>query len=125
MKLTLTVLEEAYSIHRYAPDAAVPEIIKQGRFYSVTRSDEELSIVCEARFRFDAPRSEMDWRMIKIIGPLNFSLTGILAEIAALLAGVKISMFALSTFDTDYILVRSNTLTTARQRLEQAGHRFI
>ena len=125
MKLTLTVLEESYSIHRCAPDAAIPEIIQQGRFYSVTRSDEELSIVCEARFRFDAPRSEKDWRMIKIIGPLNFSLTGILAEIAAHLAAVKISIFSLSTFDTDYILVRSDTLAAARQRLEQAGHRFI
>lgn len=125
MKLTLAVLEGSYSVHRFAPDAPVPETVEQSRFYSVSRTDEELSIVCEGRVDLAAPRSETDWRIIKIVGPLNFSLTGILATIAELLASARISIFALSTFDTDYILIRGENLGRAREVLEKAGHRFM
>ncbi len=125
MKLTLAVLEGSYSVHRFAPDAPVPETVEQSRFYSVSRTDEELSIVCEARVDLAAPRSETEWRIIKIVGPLNFSLTGILAAIAELLASARISIFALSTFDTDYILIRSENLGRAREVLHKAGHRFM
>lgn len=125
MMLTLTVLEGSYGIHRFAPDAVVPDTIQESRFYSVTRTDEELSIVCEATIDLYALKSETDWRVIKIVGPLNFSLTGILAAIAKVLAGVKISIFALSTFDTDYILVRNDNLEKTREVLQLAGHRFI
>ena len=88
-------------------------------------SDEELSIVCEATIDLYALQSETDWRVLKIVGPLNFSLTGILAAIAELLAAAKISIFALSTFDTDYILVRDEDLEKAQEVLHHAGHRFI
>ena len=125
MKLTLAVLEGSYSVHRFAPDAPVPETVEQSRFYSVSRTDEELSIVCEARVDLAAPRSETEWRRIIIVGPQNFSQTGILAAIAELLASARISIFALSTFDTDYILIRSENLGRAREVLQKAGHRFM
>ena len=125
MKLTLTVLEGSYGIHQFAPDAVVPDTIQESRFFSVSRSDEELSIVCEAHIDIHAPRSETDWRVIKIVGPLDFSLTGILAGVAERLAREEISIFALSTFDTDYILVREEKLVEARRALEEAGHHFI
>ena len=125
MKLTFTILEGGYGIHRFAPDAVVPDTIQESRFYSVSRSDEELSIVCEADIDMHAPRSETDWRVIKIVGPLDFSLTGILAAVAEQLAREKISIFALSTFDTDYFLVREEKLAEARRVLQEAGHHFI
>ena len=125
MKLTLTILEGGYGIHRFAPDAVVPDTIQESRFYSVCRSDEELSIVCEADIDVNALQSETGWRIIKIVGPLDFSLTGILASVAEQLAGEKIAIFALSTFDTDYILVREENIAQAKRALQEAGHRFI
>ena len=125
MKLTFTTLEGSYSIHRFAPDAVVPDTIQESRFLNVSRSDEELTIVCEAHIDMYAPRSEIDWRVIKIVGPLDFSLTGILAAVAEQLAREKISIFAISTFDTDYILVREEKLTEARRALLEAGHQFL
>ena len=125
MNLTLTILEGSYGIHRLAPDAVVPDMIQESRFYSVSRSDEELSIVCETDIDVYAIRSETDWRIIKIVGPLDFALTGILAAVAEKLAHEKIPIFALSTFDTDYILVREENLAEARRALQEAGHHFI
>ena len=125
MTLTFTTLEEGYSIHRFVPDATIPDTIQQSQFYSVSRTDEELTIVCETNIDVNAPRSETDWRIIKIVGPLDFSLIGILAAVAEILAREKISIFALSTFDTDYILVRSEKLEKAKRVLKEAGHRFI
>jgi hypothetical protein len=125
MKLTLSVLEESYSIYRFAPDAIVPDSIQESRFYNVSRSDEELSIVCEAHIDVNATRSETGWRIIKIVGPLDFSLTGVLASVAEPLARQKISIFALSTFDTDYLMVKHENLATARSVLLEAGHIFV
>ena len=125
MKLTLTTLEGNYAIHCFAPDAVVPDTIQESRFYSVSRSDEELTIVCEAHIDMHAPRSETDWRVMKILGPLDFSLTGVLAAVAEQLAREKISIFAISTFATDYILVREEKLTEARRALKEAGHQFL
>ncbi len=125
MKLTLTILEGGYGIHRFAPDAVVPDTIQESRFYSVCRSDEELSIVCAADIDVNALQSETGWRIIKIVGPLDLSLTGILAAVAEKLAHEKIPIFALSTFDTDYILVRGEKLGEARRTLQEAGHHFI
>ena len=125
MNLTITTLKESYSIHRFVPDAIIPDTIQESRFYSVSRTDEELTVVCEAYIDLNAPRSETGWRIIKIVGPLEFSLTGILAAVSALLAREKISIFAISTFDTDYILVRSEKLEKARRGLQEAGHHFI
>lgn len=123
--LTLTTLKGSYSIHRFAPDAIVPDTIQESRFYSVSRTDEELSIVCEATIDLYALQSETDWRILKIVGPLDFSLTGVLAAVSELLAGREISIFALSTFDTDYILVRESKLAEAKRVMTDAGHRII
>jgi hypothetical protein len=93
-------------------------------FFSVTRTDEELSIVCSSATALDSGKAEGGWSCIKVLGPLDFSLTGILAGISAVLAGTGISLFALSTFDTDYVLVRSERLTAARTELQRAGYFF-
>ncbi len=123
--LTLAILKKRYSIHRFAPDSTIPELVLQSEFYTVSRTDEELSIVCESTIDLQAPNSEKDWRIIKIVGPLDFSLTGILAKISAVLEGVQVSIFALSTFNTDYVLVRNDDIEEAQKALLQAGYLFL
>ena len=125
MGLTLTILENRYSIHRFSPESPVPEKVFHCDFYTVSRTDEELSIVCDSAIGLEAPESEKDWRIIKVVGPLDFSLTGILAKISAALADAEVSIFALSTFDTDYILVKNDNLREARKALQAVGCQFL
>lgn len=83
------------------------------------------SLVCAADVVSDGVQVEKDWCAIKVQGPLDFSLTGILLELAKPLAEAGISIFAVSTFDTDYVLVRSNKLSIAIEVLRLAGHEFL
>ncbi len=121
-KLALTVLDKKYAIHRLDPDANIPGTIFGSQFYSISRTDEELSIVCEADIHIDSVKTSASWSCIKVIGPLDFSLTGILAGISATLADAKISLFAISTFDTDYFLVKSRELSKALHAIKDAGY---
>ncbi len=91
-----------------------------GEFVSVTRTAEELSIVCESSQVPQDARAQRGWRALRVAGTLDFSLTGVLASIADPLARAGVSIFAISTFDTDYVLVRE--LSEAIQALEAAGH---
>ena len=125
MGLRLAVLEKRYSIHRFTPDSAIPERALQGEFYTVSRTEEELSIVCDSEIELEAMESQNNWRIIKVVGPLDFSLTGILAKISTTLASAEISIFALSTFDTDYILVKNENLEKARRALLEAAYHFL
>jgi len=124
MKLKLTVLEDLFSVHRFPPDHDIPKQIYESQFYSISKTDSELSIVCSSSILLDSERSETDWSCIKVQGPLNFSLTGILADISDVLAKAKVSIFAISTFDTDYILVKSEKLSVANQALQKAGYTY-
>ena len=124
MKLKLSVLEDLFTIHRFAPDNEIPKEVCKGQFYSISRTDEELSIVCSSSVVLGSKRSETGWACIKVLGPLDFSLTGILADISKALAKAKISIFAISTFDTDYILLKSVKLQTAITALKKAEYIF-
>jgi hypothetical protein len=98
-------------------------------FFSVTKTEDELSVVCEqASIPLPVPselKCEKDWRMLKVEGPLDFSLTGILSSLAGPLAAAKISIFAISTFDTDYILVKSENLSRACETLRHSGFTIL
>lgn len=124
MKPELGIVDGLFTVHRFPPDHAVPAQVFDAPFYSITRSDEELAVVCPASAALQSERSESGWACIKVLGPLDFSLTGILAGIAAVLADAEISIFAVSTFDTDYILVKAERLSAARRALTQAGYAF-
>jgi len=124
MKLKLTVLEDLFSVHRFPPDHDIPKQIYESQFYSISKTDSELSIVCSSSILLDSERSETDWSCIKVQGPLNFSLTGILADISDVFAKAKVSFFAISTFDTDYILVKSEKLSVANEALQKDGYTF-
>ena len=119
--LRLTLLPQRLSVCRLAPDAPVPSWAG-GSFTAVTRTPDELSIVCDQQHVPQGVAVEKDWRAIKVAGPLDFNLTGVLAALAAPLADAKISIFALSTYDTDYLLVKEAALTRAIQALRSAGH---
>lgn len=122
--LKISVLSGEYAVHRFLTDEEIPAQVLNGRFISITRTDDELSIVCDSKIPVDSVKSEDGWACIKVLGPLDFGLTGILARIAGVLAEAEISIFAISTYDTDYIFVKKEKLATAQKALEQAGYIF-
>jgi hypothetical protein len=121
-RLELTLLPERFAISRLAADAPIPPWATQGPFFSVTRTGEELSVVTELSLVPAGVQSQPGWRVLKVHGPFVLSEIGVLAALAAPLAEGKISLFAVSTFDTDYLLVASDTLSAATAALERAGH---
>ena len=124
-QLTLKVIKQMLTIHRYAADSQIPVQVYDCEFYSITRTDEELSIVCSATVQIKGDSSSTDWLGFKVQGPLDFSLTGILAELSAVLAQASISIFAISTYDTDYILVKADKMQAATRVLEDAGYLIL
>ena len=120
--LELTLLPERFAISRLAADAPIPQWATQGPFFSVTRTGDELSVVSELSRVPVGVQSQPGWRVLKVHGPFVLSEIGVLASLAAPLAEGKISLFAVSTFDTDYLLVASETLSAATVALERAGH---
>jgi hypothetical protein len=122
-ELTLSLLPETLGVCRLARDAEVPAWAWTGEPASVTRTRDELSIVCRADAVPRDVRAEGGWRCLKVDGPLDFALTGILAALTAPLAAAGISLFAVSTYDTDYLLVKAESLDRATEVLRGAGHR--
>lgn len=116
--MTLNVLPQDFSVCKATAVPALPEGVC---FFA--RTDTEISVVCETdRINFDAIAREDDWRALRVAGTLDFSLTGILAKIAGVLAEAGISVFCVSTYDTDYVLVRSGVLSAAIDALCAAGY---
>lgn len=122
--LKMAVMPGEFNIHRFAPTDTVPTDILAGSFFSICRTDEELSIVCADAISLDSARCDAGWSCIKVLGPLEFSMTGILAHLAGLLAQAGISIFAVSTYDTDYILVKTGQLAPAVAALKAGGYSF-
>ena len=121
-QLTIVIYEKKYAICRLEPNEALPVWARGARFLSVTRTADELSIVCEEEAVPDGVHAERNRRLMQIEGRLAFTLTGVLASVAAPLAKAGISIFAVSTYDTDYLLVSDKDLREAAQALESAGH---
>ncbi len=120
--MRLTVHPEHYAVVRLDPDDDVPSWAEVGAVSSVTRTASELSIVCvEAAVPAEAS-AERGWRMLEVAGPLDFTLTGVLSSLTVPLAAADVTLFALSTFETDYLLVRKNDLDRASSALRGAGH---
>ena len=123
-RLTLLLLPDRLAVCRLPPDAPLPALPADG-LWSVTRTSEELSVVLpEAALpqENDGWKVEAGWRILRVEGTLDFSLTGILASIAEPLAESGVSLFALSTYDTDYVLIRAADLEWAKSALAASGH---
>jgi hypothetical protein len=120
--LELTLLPERFAISRLAAGSPIPDWAAQGPFFSITRTGDELSVVCELSCVPVGVHSQPGWRVLKVHGPFVLSEIGVLSALATPLAEAKLSLFAVSTFDTDYLLVASETLSAAVAALERAGH---
>ena len=113
------------AIVRLPPDVHVPPwafTAAAGALWSMTRTDEELSLVRGAEAVPNDARAERGWRALRIAGTIDFALTGVLAAVLSPLGEAGLSIFAVSTFDTDYILVREHALPAAIDVLRAAGH---
>lgn len=123
-RFDLSVLPDAVAIVRLSPDTKLPPWATQAAFFSVTRTSDELSIVCSARQVPSGVGAETGWRALKVAGPFALSEVGVLAALAGALAKASVSLFAISTFDTDYLLVSDKQLPAAIAALRNAGHRI-
>jgi hypothetical protein len=119
----LDLLPGRFAVCRLPADADVPAWARGGPFNSITRTSDELSVVCAEGLAPEGTRCENGWRVFQVAGPLEFSLTGVLSAIAAPLASAGVSIFAISTFDSDYVLVKEENLAKAVEALRAAGHR--
>jgi hypothetical protein len=121
MNLTLNLHQGELSIVRLSPHAGLPAWLNLAEppLVSVTFCPNELSIVCPARLVPDGHQREGPWRAFEIEGPIDFALTGVLASVLDALASASLSIFALSTYDTDWILVRSEKLAAAQFALAE------
>jgi hypothetical protein len=122
IKLKLKVLSSNYGVCRFDPHTEVPSWAMQGDFFTVSKSQEELSIVCQASLIPADIKAEKEWRIFKIEGPFSFTQIGILNAVTSVLSENGISLFAVSTFDTDYIMVKCADLDRSIQALRKAEH---
>ncbi len=119
--LTLSILPAPLSVCRLPAAAPIPSWALSGEFYAITRTSDELSLVCPAASVPGDIQAESGWRGLKVEGPLDFALVGILAELSGVLAQAGISLFAISTYETDYLLVKADRLNEAARVLTAAG----
>ncbi len=124
-RLRFSVLPGRYAVVRLAPDAEVPAGALAPPFHSVTRTPSELSLVCPEAAVPNGARAEKDWALLGLVGPFPFSMVGVLASVLAPLAEAGVSIFALSTFDTDHVLVKRERLEAAIAALRAAGHELV
>ena len=119
MKITLSLMPDRLAVCRLDVSSEIPSWeIDAGDFFSITKTGEELSVVCLESNVPHHIKAEKGWRGLKVEGPLDFGLTGILYSICKPLAEVKISIFAISTYDTDYVLIKEDKLQDAMAALE-------
>ncbi len=119
--LSLLVLPHHLAVCRLSPGDVLPGWLFELPFWSVTRTVDELSVVLPEENAFWDWKCEKGWRGLMVRGPLDFSLVGILAALSAALAAAGIPIFALSTFDTDYLLVKEEDLFHAVEVLTASG----
>lgn len=124
MQLTLSVLEEPLAVCRLPADASVPPSILDSSFCAVTRTKEELSIVLAEASAQNSWQIESGWRGLQVVGPLEFDIVGVVAALSAPLAAAGIPIFIISTFDTDYLLVKESALERSCRILAESGHAF-
>lgn len=119
--MNLNFYDERYAICRLSSTAVFPSWTG-GKFISITRTEEELSVVCEQDSVPSDIKCERDWHLLQVEGPMDLSIVGVLASLTKPLAEAGINLFAISTFDTDYLLVKAERLEAAKVALEKAGH---
>lgn len=120
---TLKLLERSFGICKLPAATTIPAWACDG-FFSATSTESELSIVCEECQIPDNIERESDWRCLKVVGQLSFDLVGVVAKLTSCLAVANISVFVISTYNTDYCLVKEEYLDLAVETLKQSGYHF-
>jgi hypothetical protein len=123
-KLLLSALPERFAICRLGPDERVPDWVFSTPFCSITRTNEELSLIVPEERVSRSWKVDKGWRCFKVLGPIDLSLTGVLASLSVPLAQAGVTIFVISTHDTDYLLVRGEDFDRAQEVLVEHGHRF-
>lgn len=119
--MKLTLFPAPLAVCRLAADAPVPPW-PRGAFVSITRTPDELSIVCDDDAVPEGVQAERGWRALQLEGPIPFEVTGVAASLAGALAADGISLFLISTYDTDWVLVKETALERAVAALTRAGY---
>ena len=123
--MRLRTLQQRFAVLRLDPESRIPDWV-QGDFLSITKTPTELSIVVEeARLPTDWTMVERGWRVLSLVGPIDFSEVGVLLDLAAPLAAAGVSIFTISTYDTDHLLVREADLGVAIEALRAEGHDVV
>jgi hypothetical protein len=121
-QLRLVLLDGTFAVCRLGPDVPIPTWAAGGPFVSVTRTATELSLVCSEEAVPEGVCCERDWRCLRVAGTLDLSLVGVLSSLLDPLAAAGVSVFVVSTFDTDYALVKQLDLERAVEVPRRAGH---
>jgi hypothetical protein len=121
-ELKLVVIEPRLAVCRLGAEDVLPDWSARGGFFSVTRTTDELSVVCPEGLVPDGVKAERGWRALRVDGAIDLSAVGVLAGLTAPLARATVSVFALSTYDTDYLLVKEHDLGRAVEALREAGY---
>lgn len=121
-RLVLNILKEPLAVCQLEKDAPPPEWTCKGSFCSMTRTPHELSVVCPEKNVPAGVECDRGWRVLSSEGPLGFTLTGLVETLAEPLAVAGISIFFISTFHTDYMMVKEEDLQVAIMALQNAGH---
>ena len=124
MTLEFALLDGSFAVAQLAPDAPIPSWADRPPFVTITRTHSELSIVCDETAVPDDIRADRNWRALEVLGPFAFDVTGVAAAFTSALATHGISVLVIATFDTDYLLVKSELLERALDALRAAGHRI-
>ena len=124
MKPGFTIIKDTYAIYQLDCKADMPVSAESGEFLAYIKTNEEVTIVCRQKEIVPSVviKSDLNWKLIKIIGPLSLNLTGIIAGITSVLADNNVPVFTISAFDTDYVLVKETKLNKAIKALRQNGY---
>jgi len=122
MHIQIDVMPGTYAVCRLPRSAAIPTWATTGAFVSITRTNDELSVICASAVVPHDTVASHDWRTFKLRGPFDMDLVGVMLAVAAPLAAAGVSIMPISTYDTDYVLVRDQQFNVAIAALRRAGH---
>jgi uncharacterized protein len=122
VQLTLALLSDQYVLCRLDPYAGVPAWGARGDFWSITRNNEEVTVLCPIEAVPDHVECERGWRTLQLEGPMSFAQTGILDSVVEPLSHAGIAILVFSAYDTNYVVVKEEQLDKALATLRDAGH---
>ena len=121
-QLRFIVLPDHLAVCRFNQDTPIPAWALSGTVFTITRTADELSVVCQQNLVPDGVRCERGWRCLRVAGTMDFSMIGVVASLSTPLAAAGVGIFVISTFDTDYLLVKNDDFSRAVAALRAAGH---